>query len=144
MPEIFKPVLRVPVLEDWLAKESHTVLAPSGQANVIASSEPLDPDVDVHQYADAQGSLLRTEFARYVEQEFRPELVFGGRPGYLRRFSWTPPDGVPVTQIQVYYAENGRGYTATATTPTSSFEEYGDQLRQILGDMFIEAPRERD
>lgn len=38
----FKPQLTAPLPEGWFAKESITLLAPDGQANVIASSEPLD------------------------------------------------------------------------------------------------------
>ena len=32
---------------DWFFKEQITFLAPDGQANVIASTEPLDPSIDV-------------------------------------------------------------------------------------------------
>ena len=139
MTQIFEPELRLPVMSGWFVKESHTLLAADGQANVIASSEPLDPTIDVQQYAGEQGRLLRNEFPGYDEYEFREELVFGGRPGYIRIFSWTPPDGVPVTQMQMYYAADGRGYTATATTPSSGFDRYEDSLRAILRDVRIQA-----
>ena len=73
-----------------------------------------------------------TEFPGYEEKSFDRMEVFGGRPGYLRHFQWTPPDDVPVTQLQLYYVESGRGYTATATTPTDAFPARELLLRQIL------------
>lgn len=121
--------------DGWFAKESVTVLAPDGQANVIASTEPLDPTIGSEDYARIQGDLLRTEFPRYVEHAFTPALVFGGRPGFVRRFSWTPPDGVSVTQIQLYHAQGGRGFTATATTPSTQFERHEPALRRILASL---------
>jgi hypothetical protein len=137
MGEIFAPELRLLVLDGWFAKESHTLLAPDGQANVIASSEPLDASTDLQRYAQEQGERLSAEFPGYVEHDFRAELVLGGRPGFVRTFSWTPPDGQAVTQIQLYYVRAGRGYTATATTPTSEFGRYEAQLRQILDGLLI-------
>ena len=131
VPE-FRGKLTAAIPEDWFAKESTTVLAPDGQANVIASSEPLDPGIDTDQYASVQGDLLRTEFPAYEEKAFDQVEIFGGRTGYLRHFQWTPPDGEPVTQLQLYYAQNGRGYTATATTPATAFPARELLLRQIL------------
>lgn len=123
---------------DWFGKESLTLLSPDGQANVIASSEPLDPDIDTKEYADYQGELLRSEFPHYREHDYREIEVFGGgRRGYIRQFEWTPPDGVRVMQLQLYYAEPGRGFTATATTPSSNFPRVESELRQILSGLSI-------
>jgi len=135
-----KPALTAALPEGWFVKESITLLDPDGQANVIASTEPLDPNIDAQWYAEVQGDLLRREFREYREFHFGPTRVFGGRQGYMRRFEWTPPeaDAVPVTQLQLYYAENGRGYTATATTPTSQIQRFELLLRQILGGLRIE------
>lgn len=133
----FQPQLTIPLFEGWLAKESITILAPDGQANVIASSEPLDPSIDTSQYAQIQGDLLRKEFPGYQEHAFEPARILGGKNGYIRRFEWFPPDGVPVTQIQLYYAEQGRGYTATATTPTSQFGRFEVEFRQLLGGIAV-------
>ena len=36
--------------DNWVWKESLTFLAAEGQANVIFSSEPLDPSVDLERY----------------------------------------------------------------------------------------------
>lgn len=128
--------LSVPLLESWFAKESVTLLAPDGQANVIASSEPLDPGITTQEYADVQGDLLRREFPAYREHSFKPFPAFG-RQGFLRVFEWSPPDGVPVTQMQMYYAEDGRGYTATATTPSTKFARFEQIFGQILRDIAI-------
>jgi hypothetical protein len=128
----FRAVLRGPLPVGWLAKESITLLSPDGQANVIASSEPLQSSIDLQGYAGAQGKLLASEFPGYREFAFEPIKIFGGLDGWLRKFEWTPPDGVPITQLQTYAVEFGRGYTATATTPSASFTAFEDQLREVL------------
>jgi hypothetical protein len=138
MPQRFVPRLRVEMPDGWFAKESMTLLAPDGQANVIASSEPLDPGITVQHYAEVQGDLLRKEFPGYRQLRYERALVFGGRPGYEREFQWTPPDGVQVTQIQLYYAANGRGYTATATTPTVESSRFERDFRQTLDGLSID------
>ncbi|MDQ5825426.1 MAG: DUF1795 domain-containing protein [Chloroflexota bacterium] len=128
--------------EGWLVgKESIMFLEPNGEANVIASSEPLGTGIDTKQYAELQGDLLRKDFEGYVyvETVFEQVEVWGGKQGYLRRFQWEPPDNVPVTQIQIYYVENGRGYTATATVPSKYEERFELQLRLILGALTIES-----
>lgn len=119
----------------WFVKESLTYLAPDGQANVIASCEPLDRSFTAVQYATVQGDLLRREFPGYWEYSLEPAKVFGGRDGLLRRFSWTPPDGVRVEQVQAYYAADGRGWTATATAPATAFGRHEAVLRRIVADL---------
>jgi len=122
---------------DWYSKESATYLAPDGRANVVASSEPLEPSTDSRSYAAAQGELLQDEFPDYVEHAFGPSLVFGERAGFIRRFSWHPQDAEPVTQIQLYYAEGGRGYTATATALVEDFAEFHEGLTALLDSLRI-------
>jgi hypothetical protein len=138
LARVFTPQLRASLPEGWFAKESMTLLAPDGQANVIASSEPLDTSITAQRYAEIQGELLVKEFSGFRELRFQRTLILGGRPGYLRQFEWTPEDGVPVTQIQLYYAANGRGYTATATTPSSQFPRFERQLGEILADLALD------
>src|SRR4051794_13693233 len=105
----FVPRLSGDLPPGWLAKESLTIIAPDGQANIIASSEALDESIDTGAYAGLQGQLLRDEFPGYSEFSFEAVTIFGGQPGFQRHFEWTPPNGPPVTQIQLYYAELGRG-----------------------------------
>lgn len=138
MSHPFAPSIRALLPEGWVVKESITLLAPDGMANVIASSEPLDASMDTYDYAETQGRILRTEFDQYDEDFFGPRLIYGGRPGYMRVFSWAPPDGERVTQIQLYYALPGQGFTATATTPTSEFSRFEVLLRQCLDDLMLE------
>ena len=135
--EVVRGVITASKPVDWFAKESHTFLAPDGRANVIASSEPLDPDIDSFSYADIQGDLLQREFRGYVQQSFEEMDVFGGRAGFMRRFTWQPEDGEPVTQIQLYCAEDGRGYTATATTPSTEYASYELTLVTLLQSLSI-------
>jgi hypothetical protein len=126
-------------LPGWFHKESITLLAPDGQANVIASSEPLDPAITTTQYAMIQGDLLSREFPGYTEHTFESAWVFGITDGYIRDFSWTPPDGVQVRQMQCYAVRDGRGYTATATVPTSQFARFESELRRLLASLRIVA-----
>jgi hypothetical protein len=134
---IFRSTITADTPEGWLAKESITLLDPSGQANVIASSEPLNPTTDTGEYATVQGDLLRTEFPGYKELSFQPTELFGGRSGFVRKFEWTPPDGDPVTQYQLYYAENGRGYTATATAASRSLPRFETTMLEVLKSLDI-------
>jgi hypothetical protein len=127
------PEIRVPLLDGWHVKESYTLIDPSGDANVIVSSEPLGgQDLDSRHYAALQGSYLHEEFTGYEEIEFAPHPVFGGRPGFLRTFRWTPEDGEPVVQLQSYFAEGDRGYTATATVLADTYEQHEATLRFAL------------
>jgi tetratricopeptide (TPR) repeat protein len=128
----FRAAITAMVPEGWFVKESTTLVSPDGQANIIASSEPLDPTIDSAAYAETQGSLLEKEFSAYEEKTFEQVAVFGDHDGYVRTFEWTPRDGVRVAQVQVYFAEAGRGYTATATTPLSNMPAVEIMLAQTL------------
>jgi hypothetical protein len=124
---------------DWFAKESFTFWEPGGQVNVIVSSEPLDPEIDTETYATMQGDLLEKEFPLFEQLEFESVDIFGGRLGFQRIFEWTPPDGIPVTQMQLYHVVPGRGYTATATTPSNRFSDFKDVMLGILMSLKIES-----
>lgn len=124
--------------EGWYFKTSVTVLAPDGQGNVIASSEPLDPSIDTDRYAMVQLDLLRAEFPAFSEHA-TGRLDLDGVAAIWRRFSWTPPDGAPVTQLQLYATASGRGYTATATTLTTSWNRFEEQFHNTLRSLTISA-----
>jgi hypothetical protein len=126
------PRLALSVPDQWFFKESLTVFAPDGAANVIFSSEPIDPEVDAREYAEHQGELLASEFDGYRELAFEPMTVLGGLAGYMRHFEWQPPEREPVSQIQIYYAAEGRGYTATATTTPTEYPRFAADLDEIL------------
>lgn len=49
-----------------------------------------------------------------------------------------PPDGDPVMQTQIYYADTGRGYTATATTTVRNGGMYEDLLLKLLQALVID------
>jgi hypothetical protein len=137
----FTPRMSAPLPTGWAARESVTLIAGDGQANVIASSEPLDPSIDTTHYATVQGDLLAREFPGFRQLTFAPTRWLGDRQGYLRRFEWQPPDGLPVTQLQLYYVEAGRGYTATATVPTALLHRYETMLVAVLRGVRIDPPR---
>lgn len=128
----------LPLPDGWEYKESLTVLAPDGQANVIASSEPLNPTMSTEEYASIQEDLLRTEFPGYTEFTTEDIRMKGGRDAILRRFEWKPPDGAKVTQTQLYYVDGDRAYTATATTPTSELSRYDLVLGETVAGLIID------
>ncbi len=127
----YQGTIRADVPAGWFVKESITLLAPSGQANVIVSSEPLDPTLTSEQYATAQGELLRREFPGYVEHRFDRTQVFG-MDGYLRQFEWSPPSGMRVAQVQAYATRAGRGFTATGTAPATVAAEHTRTFLAVL------------
>lgn len=135
--ERFEPQLSCLLPEGWFVKESITLLAPDGQGNVIASSEPLDSSITTASYAAIQGDLLRKEFPRYDEMMFIETKVFGGHDGYLRQFAWTPPDGVAVIQTQLYLKIADRGYTATATCPATQIARFEAQFSRLLSGLAL-------
>lgn len=120
----------------WFRKTSVTLLAPDGQANVIASSEPLDATIDNERYAAVQLDLLQREFPHFAEHA-SGRLDLGGIGAIWRQFSWTPPDGVSITQLQLYAVTNGRGHTATATTPTASWNRFEELFHDTFRSMIV-------
>lgn len=121
----------------WLHKESITLLHPLGFANIIFSSEPVSREMDSESYATTQGDLLRKEFPGYHELEFQDFDLVGVGSGFKRMFSWVPPDGVPVTQVQIYAVRDGRGYTATATAPSDQFYTIDQILLHALRNLSV-------
>lgn len=119
-----------------MAKETVTVLAPDGSANVIVSIEPIATDLDAYQYAIIQGDMLRREFPGYAEHTITAHRVFG-RDGYVRYFSWSPPDGVRVSQLQAYATEPGRGFSATATAPTADIDRQMATLVSVIDHLAV-------
>ncbi len=126
------------VPDGWSAKGSITLVAPDGQANVIASIEPLDDVVDTLGYAETQGEVLERDFPGYREVRSGPVRLLGGRRVFHRIYEWTPEAAAPVTQIQVYYVEGRRAFTATATAPSANFDASEGILKAILASLRID------
>jgi hypothetical protein len=133
----FRHAITAQIPDDWLTKESITLYEQNWEANVIASYEPIEEGLTSKEYAESQGDPLRQEFPAYDEISFSPTELLGGRSGYLRKFEWTPPDGERVTQLQLYYAENGRGFTATATTSSVAFYKFERVLIDVLRNLSL-------
>jgi tetratricopeptide (TPR) repeat protein len=129
----FSPTLSVPLPPDWSAKESITLTAPDGQANLVASSEPVPPDLSTHEYAEKlAAALTEEELPGYRVISFEPTVLSDGREAWMRRFEWDPPESPSISQVQLYYVADARGYTATATTPVTEVERYDLELGQLL------------
>lgn len=101
---------------DWYVKTQITLLAHDGKSNIIASTEPLDGETDTDTYVRKQGDLLRQEFPLYEESGIVDYAVDGIPTSVvLREFSWKPPEGEAVRQLQLYAVHESTGITATAT-----------------------------
>lgn len=122
----------------WFFKESITLLSPDGQANVIFSSEPLDESTDLVQYESAQLDLLAKEFPGFkLISDDEPVVLSGIGSAIRRTFTWTPPDGSPVIQMQLYAVRPGRGFTATATTVSDNFDDIRHLLSETLASLAV-------
>ncbi|SEP22369.1 DcrB-related protein [Trujillonella endophytica] len=123
--------LRVRVPEGWSVRESWTLVAPDAQANVVVAREPLPPAVRTEQYAQGLGDRLGAEFPNY-QQHVLTVVPLSSGPAYARLFSWAPPGGARVVQVQVCATTPGTGFTATAAAPAASFEYLADTLDGVL------------
>jgi hypothetical protein len=136
MVKSYKPTLVALLPDDWFAKESITLLSEDGAANVIASTEFIDPQWDSKQYADVYAQQLVDQFPGYRELSYGPFTCLGNRPGYTRQFEWMSDKGL-VMQRQLYFAEKGTGWVVTATTTSTSYREMQSQLIQVLDGISI-------
>jgi tetratricopeptide (TPR) repeat protein len=132
----FTSQVALPLPEGWVGRETIAIQAPDGQANVIASSEPIAPETTGEAYAELVGrSLVEQELPGYREVSF--ERADEG-DHWLRTYEWEPPESPSITQTQLYYVDDGRGYTVTATMATSERARYelelGLLLRSLIGD----------
>lgn len=132
-----EPTISLPMPEDWVYKESVTLLAPDGRGNVIASSEPVPDDLDTSGYALLQGQMLASELSGYEELSVEKLSLRSGVDGLLRRLRWQPDDVAPVDQLQLYCVVGERGYTVTATAPTDDFERYRSMFGEIIEGLAI-------
>jgi hypothetical protein len=118
---------------DWATRETLTLSHPSGQANIMVSTEAVAPETTTEEYAEAAGQQFRqAELADFREGEIESTQLADGTPALMRRLEWTPEEGEPVTQIQLYSAGGGRAVTATGTTLSASFRQFELELEQLL------------
>lgn len=108
-----------------------TVRAVDGSANVISSSEPLDPAMTTRTYADSQETLLREELAGYEQHAAGHSAAYEG-DGYERVFTWIPDAAGRIWQIQAYAARDGVGYTTTGTTTIDAPRSVRQMLRRVV------------
>jgi hypothetical protein len=121
----------------WTTKESATLSHPEQTANIIFSSEPIDDGMTVDVYADLQLDLLVKEFPEFELLEQSAATLNGVGDAVLRRFTWHPPDGEPVIQLQLYAVKGDRGYTATATARVVDYEAHSGTLEATLRSLSV-------
>jgi hypothetical protein len=136
--------MSIAVPDGWFFKESFTVLAPDGKSNLIFSSEALDASITADEYAQVQGDLLESDFPDYHQISFEQFALQEEGVANLRLFEWSPPDGDPVTQAQIYYVIPGRGFTATATASSLHFPGVSATLFDALRSIAVVAGAARD
>jgi len=126
----FTSQVAMPLPEGWVGRETIAIQAPDGQANVIATSEPVAPETTGEEYAELVGrSLAEQELPGYRVVSF--ERADEG-DHWLRTYEWEPPEAPSITQTQLYYVDDGRGYTVTATMATSERARYELELDLLL------------
>lgn len=108
---------------------------------MIFSSEPVEEEMDTQALTELNGQLLLEEFPEFEELSLEPLYLPDERLAYVRDFTWNPPDGAPVRQSQLYYVEEERGYTATATTSIELFPRFEKVFQQIFGGLVFGAAR---
>ena len=111
---MLEPRIVVEPPADWNLSESVTLRPPDGSASLIVSSEPIDRGIDSRMFADRSVEALALDLPEYQPGPIVPVTLFG-QPGFLHHYSWVPPEGRTVGQIQVFAVVNGRSYTGTAT-----------------------------
>jgi hypothetical protein len=86
---------------------------------------------------ETEKRMLR-RFNAYRQLSLESAQAFGNEQGYVRRFQWRNKEiAEDIILIQVYYVENGYGFTATAGARASNFEKLKPQLQQILDNLRI-------
>ncbi len=124
----------------WDVKQSVTLSQPDGHANFIAATEPLALHFDSDEYAANQLGLARREFPGFYEIAGGWLTLNSGHRAVWRTFSWKPTDGLPVTQLQMYVAHDGTGYTATGTAPTHLWPRYEAPFNELMHTIKVGEP----
>jgi hypothetical protein len=120
----------------WSVTDDRMML--SGAAfDVSFSSRPLPFGGDTLAFAMATLDDLRREFPDMRELVFAERVVFGGHPGYFRRFDRWSDEG-RIVEEQHYLSVAGRGYLAAASIWTKDASGLTDDVDEILSDLRIE------
>ena len=134
----FRPALTAAAPDGWLARESIRLSNGAG-ASVVATVDFFPRDTTPEALAQEYREILSHGLAGFVDVDLTQITLASGTPGLLRRFRWTPEEGGPVTQLQLYAVEEGRGLVATAAAPADSFAGLEPMLHELLRG--LELPR---
>jgi hypothetical protein len=122
----------LPMPPGWSATEDKLRIdAPADAGSVLVTCDPLPPGADTMAVARLEWEHNKRTCPNLQVLRSTGQPVFGGHPGYGRRFTWDADDG-PVVQVQLYLALDGRRYVATASAPTASAPALGPQLDAVL------------
>lgn len=108
-----------------------SLLSPDRRANILFKVESLAPGIGSQEYATQVALLFPGRFDEYRVLAFAPLEIAGGRTAYLRRFEHRADIG-PVTQIQLTYADGGKGFLLTGTTRSADFAQQEARIRRAL------------
>lgn len=138
------PPVRLSAPRDWAARGSCTIDDPSGEANVHVRYGRIDRTLTSEQYAAEQAALLEDDLPEY-------ELLGAGtltvglnrRVCAYLRFAWTTPHEATTEQIQVFFAEAGFGFVATATSHRMLFRRFEHEFDLIFRAIEVHAGSRR-
>lgn len=128
----FRPGLTALIPEGWVVRESIQLASAEQNAYVVASVDVLARGTTAEQYAGQYEEQLRRRLPGYEEVLVETVELPQARSGFLRKFRWAPPEGEPITELQMYVVENGRVIVSTARAAEEAFDELEPQLRDLL------------
>jgi hypothetical protein len=123
--------------DGWVASDSLELIAPDRRVHLRVSSEDLAVEDTLEDYVRRYASLMADRLPGYAAEHEKAAKLFGGRDAVVCRYTWSPRDRPPITQVQAYCLEGGRGFVATVTMPQAFFAELEDVAMRLLGSIAL-------
>lgn len=135
---IFRPTLTAFVPDGWLVRETIQLALPEHDAYVVASTDLVPDGTTPEDYAGQFEQALAGGLPGYEQLTVETVELQGGRSALVRKSRWSPPEGEPVAELQMYVVANGRGIVSTARVPEKAFDELEPQLRELLAGIGVD------
>lgn len=116
----------------WWVRQSTELVDPARQVHLVAASEQVALELDARAYAESAGEALGSRMPGYTEHSLAEETLPGGLRCLVRRWSWQPPAGSEVAQLQAYVVGGGVAHTLTATWPAGEDSMVLPVVEQVL------------
>jgi hypothetical protein len=98
--------------------------------SLVVDSEEVGPDSTAETYAALVTARLRAlPGCSPLESE---DVDLHGVPASISSFTWEPTPGGVLRHVQLSWVENGRGWSASATTRAQDGAGQDEQLRRLV------------